>query len=79
MATPLGALRASRTRVSRRTIVPRPDETATCHDALRSSAGAARAKAQRAEELAKQAELAKYFDNLDEDELELEVGSQDEI
>ena len=45
----------------------------------RSSAGAARAKAQRAEELAKQAELAKYFDNLDEDELELEVGSQDEI
>ena len=44
----------------------------------RSSAGAARAKAQRAEELAKQAELAKYFDNLDEDELELEVGSQEE-
>ena len=44
----------------------------------RSSAGAARAKAQRAEELAKQQALASYFDDLDNDELELEMGSQEE-
>ena len=33
---------------------------------------------QRAEELAKQQALASYFDDLDNDELELEMGSQEE-